>query len=263
MKDYYNILGIARTASADEIKKAYRKLASQHHPDKGGDTARFQEIQEAYANLSDTAKRSQYDNPRSHFGGFGNNGGNFDFDTIFNIFGADLRGQRQQNPRVTLWLDLADVITGGPRTVSLQTGNSINNIEISVPAGVKDGDTIRYPGLANGHDLIITYRIKPNPIWHRDDVNLSTERVIDIWDLILGCEITIQDPIGRDFVVRVPPETQPGAVLRARGHGIPARKLPGDWANAPSGDLLIKLQAKLTTPIPEEILQAIKQTRGL
>jgi len=261
VKDYYNILGIAPAASADEIKRAYRKLASQHHPDKGGDTARFQEIQEAYATLSDDTKRSQYDNPKPQFTGFGSNGANFDFDTIFNMFGADLRGQRQQHPRVSLWIELIDAITGGPRTVSLQTGNSVNNVEINIPIGIGDGDSIRYPGLAAGNDLIVTYRIKPDAVWRRDNTNLLTERTIDVWDLILGCDLNIQDPAMRDFIVHVPPETQPGAVLRARGRGLPSRKLPGDRANAPAGDLLIKLHAKLTTPVPEEIKQAIRQLR--
>ena len=81
MSDHYATLGVARTATPDEIKRAFRKLASQHHPDKGGDTARFQQIQAAYDVLGDAAKRQQYDNPQP-FGGqnpFGQHGFNFDF----------------------------------------------------------------------------------------------------------------------------------------------------------------------------------------
>ena len=147
MKDYYNILGVDRSATSDDIKRAYRKLASQHHPDKGGDTARFQEIQEAYATLSDDSKRQQYNNPAAQFN-FGGTGSQFNFDEIFNIFGADLRGHRKSAPRMSLWISLADVMTGGPRSLSLQTNNSSTNVEINIPKCINDGDTVRYPGLA-------------------------------------------------------------------------------------------------------------------
>ena len=82
--DYYKILGIERGASDEEIKRAYRKLASIHHPDKGGDTQKFQEIQQAYSVLGDAAQRQQYDNPRKPQG-MGPMGQGFDFDTIFHI----------------------------------------------------------------------------------------------------------------------------------------------------------------------------------
>ncbi len=260
MKNYYHILGVTQQATADEIKRAYRKLASQHHPDKGGDTARFQEIQEAYAVLSDLEKRQQYDNPMPQFS---QGGSPFDFDAIFNIFGADLRGQRRQSPRLSIWITLADVITGGPRTMSIQTGAGVNQIEIDIPVGIRDNDNIRYPGLGpGGQDLVVNYRIKPDPKWQNDGTNIITDVVVDIWDLILGSELTITDPLGKELNVRIPPETQPQAILRARGRGLPPRKLNGDWPNATAGDLLIKLHAKIKSPIDPNILDAIRKSRG-
>ncbi len=263
MKDYYSILSVGKNATADEIKRAYRRLASQHHPDKGGNTAQFQEIQEAYSVLSDPAKRQQYDNPRPQFGGVGGSAP-FDFDAIFDMFGADLRGQRQQRiPRISLWISLADVMTGGPRVVSLQMNNTVSNVEVSIPVGIHDGDTVRYPGLApGGGDLVVVYRVRPDPKWYQSGKDITVEIVVDIWDLILGCNLTVADLIGNQLSVTVPPETQPNALLRARGRGLPARQLPGDWNKEPSGDMLIRLSARITTPVDSAIKDAIRKSRG-
>ncbi len=259
MKNYYSTLGVAREATPDQIKQAYRRLASQHHPDKGGDTARFQEIQEAYAVLSDPGKRQQYDNPMPQFS---QGGSPFDFDAIFNIFGADLRGQRRPAPRLSIWISLADVVTGGPRTMSIQTDAGVTQIEIDIPTGVRDNDNIRYPGLGpGGQDLIVNFRIKSDHKWQHDGTNIITEVNVDIWDLVLGSELTIIDLLGKELVIRIPPETQPQAILRARGRGLPARKLNGDWPNAPTGDLLIKLNAKIKSPVDPAILDAIRKSR--
>ncbi len=254
MKNYYQILGVGPDASADDIKRAYRKLASQHHPDKGGDTARFQEIQEAYAVLSDTGKRAAYDRPQPSF----TNSNGFDFDAIFNMFGANLHQQRKPSPRIELWIDLEDVYLGGPRMVALQLGNSVSNLEILIPRGIHDQEGVRYNGIApGGHDLIVIFRVKPNGTWRRDGNNIITELAVDIWDLILGSSVKIRDLSGNELMVTIPPETQPGAVLRARGKGLPDRRHP----TAP-GDLLIRLHATIPTPVPEDVLSAIRKIKG-
>jgi DnaJ-class molecular chaperone len=263
VKDYYKTLGVDRTATPDQIKQAYRRLASLHHPDKGGDTAQFQEIQEAYATLSDDAKRSVYDR-----GGNANNtqfhsGPGFDFDAIFNIFGADLRGQRRSTPRMELWISLEDVALGGARTLSMQADSTVTNIEINIPPGIQNSDTVRYPGLApGGQDLIIVYRIKPHAMWQTDGINIVTERVVDIWDLVLGTSITIRDLLGKELLLTVPPETQPGSLLRARGLGLPARQLPGDRMQNHKGDLLVRIKGKISTPVDQNIIEAIRKSRA-
>ena len=254
MKNYYQILGIAPDAGADDIKRAYRKLASQHHPDKGGDTARFQEIQEAYSVLSDPSKRDAYDRPQPSF--MNNNG--FDFDAIFNMFGANLHQQRKASPRIELWINLEDVYLGGPRMVALQLGNSVSNLEIQIPRGIHDQEGVRYHGIApGGLDLVVIYRVKSNATWRRDGNNIITEYTVDIWDLILGANVKIKDLAGNELVVTIPPETQPGAVLRARGKGLPDRR-----QITVSGDLLIRLQAVIPSPVPEDILSAIRKIKG-
>ena len=263
MKDYYQILGVPRSASADDIKKAYRRLASQHHPDKGGDKEKFQEIQEAYNTLSDPTLRNDYDNPRQSFN-FARGNPGFNLDEIFNMFGADFRNPHRHAAaaRLSLWISLEDVIKGGPRSVALQIGNRVSSVEINIPAGIEDGDTIRYPGLSpDGNDLVIHYRIKPDPRFQREGRNLICQQDIDLWDLILGCEVMIEDATRATLALTVPPKTQPGSLLRIRGRGIPASNLPGRASNLPTGDLLVKVQARIPEQIDPEIIDVIRRKR--
>lgn len=257
MKDYYQILGVPRTATHAEIKQAYRSLAMRHHPDRGGDVAKFQEIQEAYAILGDNEKREQYNNPRASF-----QSGNFDFDAIFDMFGADLRNARRPTPRVALWISLADALTGGNRTIAVQVGAGVSNIEITIPTGIEDNDTLRYPKLApGGQDLIINYRIRPEAGWQREGIMLLTERVIDIWDLILGTELVVKDLLNNELILTIPPQTQPNTVLRARGRGFPERTMPGKEPRI-IGDLMVRLQARITKPVDAELIAAIRKFKG-
>ena len=256
MTDYYATLGVAKTATAAEIKQAFRRLASQHHPDKGGDTQKFQEIQAAYAVLGDEQKRAEYDNPRPQFGGFGGMGGHeVNINDIFGqMFGGMRMHPRQQTPRLNLWVTLEDVARGGPKVVALQVGNRVSNIEINIPAGINDGDTVRYAKLSpDGNDLVITFRVRPDPVWHREGKNITTERTVPIWTLITGGEIIVTDLKGSDLALSIPAHTQPGSLLRARGRGLPGQSSPG------AGDLFIKIQAKLPDRISPELMAAIKQ----
>lgn len=261
MKDYYRILGVERTATADDIKRAYRRLASQHHPDRGGDTAKFQEIQEAYSVLGDVQKRSEHDNPRQRVHVNMAGPGDFDLDSLFQMFGANFRQTRTNAARLTLWIELSDVVRGGPRAVSLQLNNIVTNVEIDVPPGIDDGDTIRYPGLApNGQDLVITYRIKPDPKIERQGQNVTVNHTVSAWDMLLGADIQIQDLAGQTVILTVPPRTQPGSLLRLRGKGIPGKSLPG-YQGRPPGDLLIRVQARFPDSISPELLSAINKER--
>jgi curved DNA-binding protein len=257
MSNYYSTLGVEKTATQDEIKKAYRKLASQHHPDKGGDTAKFQEIQTAYATLSDEQKRAQYDNP-SPFGpgaggGWQQAGGHpFDFDNIFNVFGTQFR-QAQSRPqsRMTLWITLYDVATGGSRIVSMGTQQGTQEIEINLPTGIGDGDNVQYKGLGpNGSDLVINFRIRPESKWHRQESNLITESTVSMWTLVAGGVINMLDIRNNKIELTIPPRTQPGTMLRARGRGLPDR-------NGQNGDMLVKLNARIPPQISNELMAAI------
>jgi curved DNA-binding protein len=254
MTDYYKILGVDRSASADEIKQAYRRLAAQHHPDRGGDTAKFQTIQEAYDTLGDAARRSSYDRPQPqmHEFHFGDGHGHFNFDEIFNMFGARFNhGARRNQVRMNLWITLHDVATGGRRQVAVNTGQASSTIEIQIPPGIDDGDSVQYPNIApGGGDLIITFRVQPDDNWQREGTTLLRDELISIWTLITGGEIEVTTITGDRLKVTIPANTQPNSMLRVRGRGLPAR-------TGPMGDMIVRVQARIPREISPELLAAI------
>jgi DnaJ-class molecular chaperone len=258
MTDYYAALGVPKTATADDIKQAFRRLASQHHPDKGGDTQKFQAIQQAYATLGDEQKRAEYDNPRPQFGGFHGTPGGVNINDIFGQMFGQQFGQQHQHPRrshvrMTLWITLLDVATGGKRTVSLGTQAGVSAVEIDIPLGINDGDNVQYEGIGpGGSDLVVQFRISPDRTWQRDGLNLAQEVRIDIWNLILGGDLTIDTLTGKTLSTRVPARTQPGTVLRLKAQGLRDRA-------GRTGDIMVRVQAQIPENIPPEIIDAIQK----
>ena len=261
-QDHYSTLGVQRNATPEEIKKAYRKLASTHHPDKGGDKAKFQAIQQAYDALSDPQSRAQYDNPQPqgfHFE-FGGGPSGFDFESIFGMFGQNFRNgqphpgsqRRQQHTRMSLWIKLEDVAQGGTRAVNVGTQHGSMAIEIEIPLGINDGDNVQYAGIGpGGTDLIVNYRIHPNPKWHRNGLHLSTDHIVSVWDCLVGGETEIKDILGNQITLTVPPLTQPNSLLRLKGRGLASR-------DGQQGDLLIRIQARMPSSISPELTEQIK-----
>lgn len=262
MQNPYQTLGVNRDATPDDIKRAYRRLASKHHPDRGGDTKVFQEIQTAYDTLSDPQRRAAYDNP-SPFGNSGFNfrhDGPFDFQTIFDIFGTRFQHPQQprmqQQARMSLWVTLQDIAQGGSKTVSVGSSQGTVTVEIEIPAGIEDGTTVQYPKTGpGGMDLLITFRIHPNPKWSRNGPNLITEHAVDIWDLILGAEIHVKDILGNTLSLAMPPRTQPGTTFRLRERGLKQR-------SGSAGDMFVQVQAKIPDHIPDGIIEAIRQNHN-
>jgi len=258
MTDHYAALGVPRTATQDEIKRAFRSLASKHHPDKGGDTKKFQEIQSAYAVLSDAQKRAEYDNPRPQFSGFGGGGQQFNMNDIFSqMFGQMHGGQqpRRSHVRMSLWITLLDVVRGGRRPISVGTSSGASTVEIEIPLGINDGDNVQYQGVGpGGQDLVIQFRVQPHAEFQREGLTLHTTHKISIWDLILGGDAEIRTIDDRLLVITIPPNCQPGMVLRLQQKGIQDR-------NGQKGDLMVHLQAQIPATIAPELLAAIKQYR--
>ena len=259
MINHYQTLGVDRNATTDQIKRAYRKLASQHHPDKGGDKTKFQEIQVAYDTLGNAQKRAEYDNPRPQGFNFQHHGGpgGFDFQTIFDVFGARFQQpQRAQRAQMTLWITLQDVAMATRKTISVGTPQGTQVVEIDIPSNIDDGDNVQYSGIGpGGMDLIITFRIHPNPKWRKQGPNLTVDQDISIWDLILGGEILIQDILGNQFNLTIPPRTQSNTTFRLKGRGL------GQKGNSP-GDMFVRVNAIIPAHIPQPLIDAITQNRG-
>jgi DnaJ-class molecular chaperone len=260
--NYYDVLGVPRSATADEIKRAYRRLASQHHPDKGGDTEKFQQIEEAYRTLSDADKRAQYDNPNPFFGqnpagGWQQAGAHFDMNDIFAMFGQGMnRGNRRNHVRMTVWITLAEAVKGVSKTVNVGTSMGSCTVQIGVPRGIGDGDNVQYSGVApGGMDLVVQFRIHPDRQWRRDHLNLYTEQRTSVWDLVLGTDLEIVMISGAKIVIKVPAQTQPGTTMRVRGHGVTDQ-------HGQTGDCYVRLQAELPETIAPEIVAAIQQYRS-
>lgn len=267
MTDPYKTLGVSKNTPESELKKAYRKLAMDNHPDRGGDHSKFAEINAAYDILKDPQKRAAFDRygtdtPQQQgpqgFSGFRQAGQPFDFDSIFEIFGQRMgsqpRGpQRPVDARLSILIDLADAVKGGKKVFAVQTHTGHHSIEIDIPKGVVDNEHIRYPKLApGGMDLVMNFRIRGHALWTRDGLDMHCEQPVDFWQLILGCTLPITDILGRTYGLTVPAKTSPGAIMRLRSKGVER-----DGHN--TGDLFVKLKATLPSNIPDEIIDILQK----
>ena len=259
MRDPYDVLGVSRQASESEIKKAFRRLAKQHHPDRNSGDAKakdkFGEVNSAYEILGEPTKRAQFDRgeidadgkPRSHgyqgFGGPGSEGFSFGFgqpesgaggprgaatDDIFShLFGDALRGARSRARRgedlqATLTVTIEDIVTEAKQRISLPGGR---DVEVSVPAGVAEGQTIRLRGLggpgqggAEAGDVLLTIRIAPQDRYVIDGSDLRIRCAIDLEDAILGGKVRIDTPTGA-VEMNVPAMTSSGRTFACAARG--------------------------------------------
>jgi curved DNA-binding protein len=276
--DYYKILGVDKKASAEEIKKVYRKLARKLHPDLNPNDKeahqKFQQVNEANEVLSDPDKRKKYDQygkdwqhadqfeqqRQSQREAYNTGGQNFsgdtdgDFSSFFeSLFGGGGRTRqtkfRGQDYNAELKLSLIDAMTTHQQTLTVNG----KNIRITIPAGAENGQVIKLkgygaPGVNGGPagDLYITFSITPHPHFKRSGNDLYTTAVIDLYTAVLGGETTI-DTLQGKVKLKVNPGTQHGTKVRLKGKGFPVYKKEGE-----AGDLYVTYEVKIPTELTEE-----------
>jgi DnaJ-class molecular chaperone len=259
--DHYNTLGVPRNADHDTIKKAYRKLAMQHHPDKGGDISKFQEITAAYETLSDVDKRSQYDNPQARPqgfpGGFNFHAQGFDINDIFSqIFGQQHQPRYQQQIfRARLSVSLRDAFNGTDTTVQLNTQTGVKVVTLKVPKGIHSGDQIRYDNLLDNASLMVEYLVTKDLQFDRSGDDLYSNFPISVLDLITGANLKFQTINGKLLDVTIKSNTQPNQHIRIAGHGMPVSDT-GHY-----GDQILLLKPFIPANIDNEVIEAIKRNQ--
>jgi curved DNA-binding protein len=280
-RDYYETLGVQRSASEDEIKKAYRKLARKYHPDLNPNNKqaeeKFKEVQEAYEVLGDKEKRSRYDqlgqnwkggsdftpppnwqtefDPSDFFGqggrasgGFGRQSGG-SFSDFFEMFfgggrGADARTMGE-DAETEMTLPLTDMHHGTTRKLRVQVGRSNKTIDVRIPPGARDGSRIRVPGGGpNGGDLYIRLKQDPNSVFTVKGNDTEVEVKISPWEAALGTTVQVPTLDGRADI-RVPPGVTSGQKLRLRSQGPNIR-------GGGRGDHFVKLKIALPKNLSAE-----------
>ena len=252
MSDYYSILGLERTASREQIKQAYRRLASKHHPDKGGDKALFQQIQEAYAVLGDEQKRAQYDNPQpdlSSIFGFGDG-----FGDIFT------NGSVRRNPDaiVNTRIPLIQAYTGTDVMIETPFAKEVLNVH----PGVRDGTRFRISGKGHSRfkdvppgDLIVQVQVQCPPNISRDNDDVYQRVQIDALDAITGTVLDVEHFAGKHMQVKVPRGSQPGGKLRLNNKGMPNPK------TGRKGDLYLVLDVIVPQITDQNILENLNNIK--
>lgn len=275
--DYYQTLGVNRNASQDEIKKAYRKLASKHHPDKGGDKQKFQEIEEAYRTLGDDQKRAEYDNPQihinsSHFNqGFGGFGSGIHDDIFAQMFGGRAgpfnrqRVRRNKNVNIVVKMTLKEILTGKNvvGSIKLPSGRD-QTIQITIPPGVETGDAIKYSGLGDNSiegipsgDLIVQIHEEPDPVFRREGSNIFIDQTISVFDAILGTKVKITTLESSVIELSIPAGTKIGTVFSCNGYGLPYKN------SKKRGNLFIKINVSIPQNISDPdklIIENLRKT---
>ena len=286
--DYYKVLGLNKNATTEEIKKAYRKLAREFHPDKNPDAQakqKFQQINEANEVLSDPEKRKKFDKygkdwqhseayeqgqrQRTQRGG----GGEYEFegmdddhfsDFFASMFGGGRRRSTQaskgQDVNASLNLNLTDVFLKHQQTFIING----KNVRITIPAGVEEGQIIKLkgygnPGRNNGPagDLYITFHVENNTAFKRTASDLHLTQDIDLYTALLGGDITI-DTLHGKVKLKVKPETQNGTKTRIKGKGFPVYKSEDLF-----GDLFITYNIQLPKNLSEQQKELLKEMSKL
>lgn len=276
---HYDTLKVSETATQEDIKRAYRRLASKHHPDKGGNKDEFQKIEEAYRILSDVDSRQRYDLERQ---GFGNARFNWNQDTdgmpdlsdVFAQFGFQTRSrdpyERMRHPRrnkdirIDLSVGLEETLNPNAKTLQIRTTNGHHEVvSINLPRGIEDGSVIKYPGMGDNFfetlprgDLYVRIKLIPHPKFRVHYNDLVCTLTISAYDAIIGTQREITNLENKTFLLTIPPGTQHGTKLRIKDQGLYSTQ------NNSKGNLLIEINIHIPTETDarrKELLDELKK----
>jgi molecular chaperone DnaJ len=282
-KDFYKVLGVSKDVTEAELKKVYRKLAREFHPDSNPGNAaaeaRFKEISEAYSVLSDKQQRAEYDQVRAMGGGArftggqgfpgggqGFPGGAAGFEDVFsNLFGGGGMGggfggfggfgpQRGQDLTHRATIDFIDSIKGTTLKLNFERGGQV---QVKIPAGIQDGQKVKVRGKGqaspNGGeagDLLVSVHVKPHPVFVRDGNNLRVTVPVTFVEASLGATISVPTLGGDPVKLKVAPGTPNGRVLRVKGKGVELAK--------GTGDLLATVEIAVPSHLSEKAKKALE-----
>jgi len=289
-KDYYKVLGVDKGASEDDIKKAFRKLAHQYHPDKkGGDEAKFKEVNEAYSVLGNKEKRAQYDqfgsagpgfnpgaggfqggfNPQDFGFDFGNFSGGFGAqgfegdlgDILSSIFGgAARRVKRGRDVAVDIELSFEESVFGTDRKVMINSKLvKEKEVSIHVPAGIDSGQMIRMSGMGETiedgvpGDLYIKVHVRKHAYLRKEGYNLVMDQVILLSEALLGVDKEIKTLDGT-ITLKIPAGTNTGTILRVKGKGVPQ-------GGNRRGDLYVRVVVKIPEKLSREQKKLVEELK--
>ena len=288
MKNYYDILGVNEQSTSAEITKAFKDLAKQHHPDRGGTQEKFQEINEAHDTLKSSQKRHDYDSMRKFGGGTGGaqhpffnedifgdifsgfgQGGDMDFNGRFNFTGRNgderiFRNVRQGNRSVNvrMAISIKEAMTSDEKTINYKLPSGRDEFAtVKIPAGVQHGVTFKYAGMGDDSiknmprgDLMVQMSVLDSDGYTRKGNDLYTDKTIDCFQAVRGHKIQLKTLEDSVITVNVPSGTQPGTLLMVRSKGMPIHKTIGIRGN---------LYVKIHVLIPQLSAADLKKIKDL
>jgi curved DNA-binding protein len=290
MKNYYDVLGVNEQSTSADITKAFKDLAKKHHPDRGGDEAKFKEINEAHDTLKNSQKRHDYDTMRK-FGSSGTGGehpffnedifgdffsgfqnGDMDFSSSFNFTrgpgGERVFRQARQRPRgnrnvqVRMAISIKDAMNKNAKTINYKLPSGREEFAtVNIPAGVQHGVTFKYAGMGDDSiknvprgDLMVVMSVLDSDGYTRKGNDLHTDKTIDCFQAIRGYDFNLKTLEDKIIKVKVPAGTQPNTVLQVQGQGMPVHKTIGIRGN---------LYVKIHVLIPQLSAADLKRIKDL
>lgn len=267
--NYYSTLGVSQNASEQEIKKAYRKLAMKHHPDRGGDQQKFAEIQSAYDVLSDPQKRQMFDmgaDPNQQQGGFRQGPFEFHFGDPFHDFGFGFKQQSRKNKTINVGIEISleDVLRGKDinAEIIMPDGNK-KLVNVNIPPGIENGQSIRYQGMGDQSikqlppgDLMLDIIVLPHSWFRRKGNDIEIEVKVDVFSAIVGGTVDVKTLEGKNLSITIPKGIQPDTVLSCKNEGLP------DMRTRKRGNLRVKIKVEIPRNLSQETLNKIQEIKN-